>query len=523
MQIGTIELEGRDGTRALPPTTMVIFGATGDLAARKLLPALYNLAVRKSLPDAFAVAGVGRKSMTDEAYRDKVRRDVEEFSPEPIDETVWSSFAPRLFHAFEPLDSPASFRSLAERLAAIEGNGPRGRVYYFATPPDVVADIARELGGAGLLAEAPEQPRRVVVEKPFGYDLASARALNEQLRAVMGEHQIYRIDHYLGKETVQNIMAFRFANGIFEPVWNRRYVDHVQITVAETVGVEDRGGYYDEAGALRDMVQNHLFQLLALTAMEPPISFRADDVRDERVRVLRALHLCSEDEVRRRVVRGQYTAGHNGSEAVAGYRAESKVAPGSTTETFVALKLLIENWRWADVPFYLRTGKRLPTRVSEIAVQFRRPPMKLFQGVSAQTAEPNLLVIRIQPGEGISLRFQAKVPGSPVRLGAVDMAFDYADYFARTPATGYETLLFDCMSGDPTLFHRADMVEAGWEVVAPILQMIEASPGARLHEYPAGSWGPAAADALLEREGRSWRNVDTFPPSPGPGGPAGPA
>ena len=507
-----------------PPTTMVIFGATGDLAARKLLPALYNLAVRGALPDSFAVVGVGRKPMTDEAYREKLRHDVDEFGPDPIDEGVWNALVPRMFFVFEPLDSAASFQSLGSRLAAIEGDGatPRGRVYYFATPPDAVAGIASGLGAAGLLTEAPDRPRRVVVEKPFGYDLASAKALNEQLRTVLAEHQIYRIDHYLGKETVQNLMAFRFANGIFEPVWNRRYVDHVQITVAETVGVEDRGGYYDEAGALRDMVQNHLFQLLALTAMEPPISFHADDVRDERVRVLHALHLCSNDEVRRRVVRGQYAAGKSRDESVAAYRDEPHVAKGSTTETFVALKLLIDNWRWADVPFYLRTGKRLPTRVSEISVQFRRPPMKLFQSVAAETAEPNVLVIRIQPGEGISLRFQAKVPGTPVRLGTVDMAFDYADYFASAPATGYETLLFDCMIGDPTLFHRADMVEAGWEVVAPILKMIEASPTALLQEYPAGSWGPSAADALLEREGRSWRNTDAFPPSPGPNGPTGP-
>ncbi len=507
-----------------PPTTMVIFGATGDLAARKLLPALYHLAVGTALPDAFAVVGVGRRPMTDQAYREKLRHDVEEFSPDPIDEAVWRRLAPRAFFAFEPLDSPASFQSLGRRLAAIEGDAspPRGRVYYFATPPDAVAGIASGLGAAGLLTEAPGRARRVVVEKPFGYDLPSARALNEQLRTVLAEPQIYRIDHYLGKETVQNLMAFRFANGIFEPVWNRRYVDHVQITVAETVGVEERGGYYDEAGALRDMVQNHLFQLLALTAMEPPISFRADDVRDERVRVLHALHLCSEDEVRRRVVRGQYAAGTSGAQSVAGYRDEPHVSKGSTTETFVALKLLIDNWRWADVPFYLRTGKRLPTRVSEISVQFRRPPMKLFHSVAADTAEPNVLVIRIQPGEGISLRFQAKVPGTPVRLGTVDMAFDYADYFASTPATGYETLLFDCMSGDPTLFHRADMVEAGWEVIAPILQMIAASPTAMLHPYPAGSWGPSAADLLLEREGRSWRNTATFPPSPGPTGPTGP-
>jgi glucose-6-phosphate 1-dehydrogenase len=493
-----------------PPTTIVIFGATGDLAARKLLPALYNLAARKALADDVRIVGVGRKPMTDEAYREKVRKDLEEFGTGAGDRSQWQWFAPRVFYAFEPLDSPASYQSLGARLETVEQGttAPMGRVYYFATPPDVVAGIAQQLGDAGLLREEPDRPRRVIVEKPFGYDLASAHALNAQLRAVLAEPQIYRIDHYLGKETVQNIMAFRFANGIFEPVWNRRYVDHVQITVAETVGVEDRGGYYDEAGALRDMVQNHLFQLAALTAMEPPISFAADDVRDERVRVLHAVHLCSADEVKRRIVRGQYAAGQVDGETAVAYRNEPHIAPGSRTETFIALKLLIDNWRWADVPFYLRTGKRLPTRVSEIAVQFRKPPMKLFKSMAPHTAEPNVLVIRIQPGEGISLRFQAKVPGTPVRLGTVDMAFDYADYFASRPATGYETLLFDCMSGDPTLFHRADMVEAGWEVVAPILDLLQASPGALLHDYPAGSWGPAAADALLEREGRSWRNPE---------------
>jgi len=493
-----------------PATTIVIFGATGDLAARKLLPALYNLAARQALPDDVRIVGVGRTPMTDEAYRDKVRADIEKFGTGASEQTQWQWFAPRVFYAFEPLDSPASYQSLGARLKAVEEGtrAPIGRVYYFATPPDAVAGIATQLGEAGLLREEHDRPRRVIVEKPFGYDLASARALNAQLRAVLSEHQIYRIDHYLGKETVQNIMAFRFANGIFEPVWNRRYVDHVQITVAETVGVEDRGGYYDEAGALRDMVQNHMFQLLALIAMEPPISFDAEDVRNERVRVLHAVHLCSADEVRRRTVRGQYAAGHVDGEAAVAYRRERRIEPGSTTETFVALKLLIDNWRWADVPFYLRTGKRLPTRVSEIAVQFRRPPMKLFKSMAPHTAEPNVLVIRIQPGEGISLRFQAKVPGTPVRLGTVDMAFDYADYFASRPATGYETLLFDCMSGDPTLFHRADMVEAGWEVVAPILDLMQATPGALLHDYPAGSWGPAAADALLERDGRSWRNPE---------------
>jgi glucose-6-phosphate 1-dehydrogenase len=489
-------------------TTVVIFGATGDLAARKLLPALYNLAVRQALPDAFRVVGVGRRAMSDEAYRDKVAHDIREFGGGTPQEATWEWLAPRVFHAFETLEDEASYASLSRRLDEVEAGleAPPGRVFYLAVPPRAMADIVARLGTAGLLKEAAGRPRRVIVEKPFGYDLASARALNTQLRAVLAEEQIYRIDHYLGKETVQNLMAFRFANGIFEPIWNRRYVDHVQITVAETVGVEDRGGYYDEAGALRDMVQNHMFQLLALTAMEPPISFRADDVRDERVRVLRAIHLCSPGEVARRTVRGQYAAGTAGGAALSAYRAEPRVRPDSTTETFVALKLLIENWRWADVPFYLRTGKRLPTRASEITVQFRQPPLRLFHDAAGGACAPNLLTVHIQPDEGISLQFQAKVPGAEVRLGTVDMDFNYEDYFASAPSTGYETLLYDCMNGDATLFHRADMVEAGWDVVAPILDLLAADPGALLHDYAAASWGPAAADALLARDGRAWRN-----------------
>ena len=496
--------------RVADPTTLVIFGATGDLAKRKLLPALYHLAVRHALPETFMVVGVGRTPMTDEAYRDKVAADLDRFAHGPRADARWAWFARRLHYVCAPLEDVKSARDLAGRLDALEAThtAPLGRVYYFATPPSAMAGIVRRLGSECLLADTEERPRRVVVEKPFGYDLASARTLNRELGQVLEERQIYRIDHYLGKETVQNLMAFRFANGIFEPIWNRRYVDHVQITVAETVGVEGRGGYYDEAGALRDMVQNHLFQLLALTAMEPPISFRADDVRDERVRVLHAIHLCTPDEVRQNVVRGQYVAGASHNTAVPGYRDEAKVPPESTTETFVALKLMIENWRWAEVPFYLRTGKRLPARVSEIVVQFRRAPLKLFKGARAEALDPNLLVVRIQPDEGISLRFQAKIPGAPVRLGNVDMAFNYTDYFAAAPANGYETLLYDCMNGDPTLFHRADMVEAGWDVVAPILDVVAASPDALLHEYPAGSWGPAEADALVARDGRAWRNSE---------------
>ncbi len=492
--------------RARPPAagTMVIVGATGDLAARKLLPALYLLASRGQLADAFRVVGVGRRPMSDEAYRRKVRDDLRAFAGEAVDEATWAWLASRLSYAHETLDDEASFRSLRERVAA--GADGAGRLFYLATPPAAMPALVAGLGTAGLLAETEAGWRRVILEKPFGSDLATARALNQTLLAHVAEPQVYRIDHYLGKETVQNLMALRFANGIFEPIWNRRYVDHVQITVAETVGVEDRGRYYDEAGALRDMVQNHLFQLLALTAMEPPATFEADAVRDERVKVLQAIHPCSPEDVARYTVRGQYVAGTVGGRPAAAYRDEPHVGAASTTETFLAMKVLVENWRWAGVPFYLRTGKRLPVRVSEIAVQFKSVPLRLFRETPAECLAPNLLVARIQPDEGVSLRFQAKVPGAGMRLGPVEMAFDYADYFEQRPATGYETLLFDALHGDATLFHRADMVEAGWEVVAPILDLVAARPAALLHEYAAGSWGPAAADALPAADGRAWRN-----------------
>ncbi|MCC7241503.1 MAG: glucose-6-phosphate dehydrogenase [Acidobacteria bacterium] len=486
------------------PCMVVIFGATGDLAKRKLLPALYNLANRQRLPEEFTVVGAGREPITHDAYREKVRRDLAEFGPPVADPALAAWFHARVFSAFETPDDLETYASLARRLNPSDaGSAAANVVFYLAVPPSAVADIVGRLGDLGLLEEHEGAWRRVIVEKPFGYDLASARALNQRLLAHLAERQIYRIDHYLGKETVQNLMAFRFANGIFEPVWNRRYIDHVQITVAETVGVEDRGGYYDRAGALRDMVQNHLFQLLALTAMEPPNSFQADAVRDERVKVLNAIHLCTPEEVMMSVVRGQYAAG----DGLPGYRQERDVARDSTTETFIALKLLVENWRWADVPFYLRTGKRLPARVSEVSVQFRGAPLRLFRGQAVGDVEPNVLVMRIQPDEGIALRLQAKVPGEQFRLGAVDMDFDYADYFESRPNTGYETLLHDCLMGDQTLFHRADMVEAGWTVVAPILDILQAAPSALLHPYPAHAWGPAAADRLLANDGRQWRTV----------------
>ncbi len=503
---------GQAAPRPAGPCTVVIFGSTGDLAKRKLLPALFNLARRGVLPDRFKVVGVGRHPMDHESYRAKVAADLRAFGGGTSDDGTWAWFEPRVFYAFEKLDDTASYRSLAATLAALDegqASPPPGYVFYLATPPSAMSDIIRRLGAVGLLAEEGEHWRRVIVEKPFGYDLASARDLNRLLRVDMAERQIYRIDHYLGKETVQNLMVFRFANGIFEPIWNRRYVDHVQITVAETVGVEGRGGYYDDAGALRDMVQNHMFQLLALTAMEPPISFNPDAVRDERVKVLHAIHLCTPGEVQANVVRGQYGAGGIGGRQVPAYRAEPSVPPETTTETCVAMKLFVDNWRWADVPFYLRTGKRLPARVSEIAVQFRRAPLRLFRDTPVEDLEPNLLIIRIQPDEGIFLSFQAKVPGPQVRLGTVKMEFSYADYFDSEPATGYETLLYDCMLGDQTLFHRADMVEAGWAVVAPIQDVLTASPAALLHEYPAFSWGPAEADALMTRDGRAWRRPES--------------
>jgi glucose-6-phosphate 1-dehydrogenase len=494
--------------RAVDACTIVIFGATGDLAKRKLLPAIFNLASRRALPDEFRAVGVGRRAMSDDAYRRKVRQDLEEFSPIPFDDGLWTWLESRVFYAHETLEDLASYESLGRRLADVDSVGPAGQgyVYYLATPPDAMAGIVRQLGAVGLLREsAPDAWRRVILEKPFGHDLESAKALNRQLQSDLAESQIYRIDHYLGKETVQNLMALRFANGIFEPIWNRRYVDHVQITVAETVGVEDRGGYYDTSGALRDMVQNHMFQLLALTAMEPPNSFNADAVRDERVKVLQAIHLCSRDEVMMSTVRGQYTAGESGGKAVPGYRSEPSVPTVSTTETYLAMKLLVENWRWADVPFYLRTGKRLPKRLTEVAVQFRSAPLRLFRDTPVECLTPNQLVVRIQPDEGISLQFQAKVPGPQVRLGTVHMDFSYTDYFAAAPNTGYETLLHDCMAGDQTLFHRADMVETGWSVVAPVLDVVADAPAALLFEYPAHTWGPAEADALLAQDHRAWR------------------
>ena len=493
-----------------PPGTLVIFGASGDLTKRKLVPALYYLEQAQLLPKGFAVIGLASTELSSEAFRHKLETDLPEFLEEPLDPEVWSRLEGRMYYIAGGFDDPASYEKLRAQLAEVDARHATAgnAVFYLATPPDFFGRIADRLGDAGLTREGEGQYRRVVIEKPFGHDLDSALALDRELRKVLEERQIFRIDHYLGKETVQNILVFRFANGIFEPIWNRRYVDHVQITVAETVGVEQRGGYYEGAGALRDMVANHLFQLLALTAMEPPISFAGEAVRDEKAKLLHAVQPLAPEDVLARTVRGQYGGGTLALDGkptqVPPYRAEPKVAPDSKTETFAALKLYIDNWRWAGVPFYLRTGKRLAIRDTEIVIQFKSAPLTLFRQTPTEHLPTNRLVIHVQPEEGISLRFGAKVPGPAVDLGAVQMRFDYTDYFGKTPSTGYETLLYECMNGDSTLFQRADAVEAGWQVLQPVLDVWAALPARGFPNYAAGSWGPAEADELMARDDRRW-------------------
>ncbi len=492
------------------PCTVVIFGASGDLTMRKLFPALYHLGRGHLLPEEFAVVGTATSKLEDEAFRDRVRREARRFLEGEVDDGVWSWLVGRASYVQGDFRDPASYARLAEALAVVDAaRGTGGNfIFYLATPPVFFGEIVRRLAEAGLMREENGRFRRVVIEKPFGRDLDSARALNRELAATVEERQVYRIDHYLGKETVQNILVFRFANGIFEPIWNRRYVDHVQVTVAEDLGVEQRGAYFEGAGALRDMLPNHLFQLLALTAMEPPISFEADAVRDEKAKVLRAIKPATSEDVLTRTVRGQYGEGRMpDGRPVPAYRAEPRVAPDSNVETYAAVKLLIDNWRWADVPFYLRTGKRLARRQTEIAIQFKRAPSILFRETSVSRLESNLMVLRIQPEEGIAVRFGAKIPGPALKIGGVDMDFCYEDYFGATPSTGYETLLYDCMNGDATLFQRADGVEAGWRVVTPILDVWGALPPRSFPNYAAGSCGPAEADQLLARDGRAWRSL----------------
>jgi glucose-6-phosphate 1-dehydrogenase len=487
------------------PCIMVIFGASGDLTKRKLIPALYNLAKDNLLSKEFALVGFARNDLTSEQFRDMIGKEIGEYATTKVDPDLWHWFSRRIYYITGAFDDAEAYGKLRDLLVQIDKeHGTRGNYfYYLATAPNFFAPIVKQLGAAGLVTEE-KGWRRVIIEKPFGRNYDSAVALNKEIRQVLDEKQIYRIDHYLGKETVQNILVFRFANGIFEPIWNRRYIDHVQITVAETVGVEQRGGYYDKAGTLRDMVPNHIFQLISLTAMEPPISFDADVVRDEQAKILKAIPPPNDEEVLVRTVRGQYGEGIQDGVKVPAYRAEPMVPPDSRTETFVAMKLFIDNWRWADVPFYLRTGKRLPTRATQIAIQFKRAPFVLFRKTAVDRLEPNRLVLHLQPDEGISLSFGAKVPGPVVQIGDVNMNFNYTDYFNATPQTGYERLLYDCMLGDATLFQRSDMVETAWHVVAPVLDVWEALPPRKFPNYAAGTWGPPEADELLTKDHRHW-------------------
>ncbi len=491
--------------RTPEPCTVVIFGASGDLTSRKLVPALYNLARERRLPGGFSVVGFARRAWDDATFRQVLLEGVNANSrARPVEEALWASFAEGIFYHRASFDDPAGYARLAARLAAIDATRDTGgnRVFYLATPPEAYPEIIAQLGAHGLNRSPEGGWTRIIIEKPFGRDLESARDLNRQVLAVFDEGQVYRIDHYLGKETVQNLLVFRFANGIFEPIWNRRYVDHVQITVAESLGVEDRGGYYDRAGALRDMIQNHLTQLLTLTAMEPPVAYDADAVRDEKVKVLRAIQPIASEAT----VRGQYGPGSVSGRPVRGYRDERGVAPDSQTETYVALKLFVENWRWAGVPFYLRSGKALPRRVSEIAVQFRRVPTLLFASTPVNDIEPNVLAIRIQPDEGITLKFSSKVPGQ-AQIRPVTMDFRYGTSFGVASPEAYERLLLDCMLGDSTLFTRRDEVEASWALLTPILESWAAGPAQAFPNYEAGTWGPAAADAFIARDGRAWRRL----------------
>jgi glucose-6-phosphate 1-dehydrogenase len=489
---------------------MVIFGAAGDLTSRKLIPALYNLGKSGHLPKNFAIVGFAVDGLAEAEFQAKVNKDIGQFAPEPVDQDLCNWLTKRLHYISGDFRDPAKYVELKAKLEEIDKSygTPGSYLYYLATAPQFFAEIVKQLGAVELQCEEPGKWRRVVIEKPFGTDLESAKTLNHDILQVLKEKQIYRIDHYLGKETVQNILVFRFSNGIFEPIWNRRYIDHVKITVAEELGVERRGGYYDHAGALRDMVPNHILQLVTLTSMEPPISFAADAVRDEQAKILHAIQPLTPEEVLTRAVRGQYDEGMEDGRTVPGYRAEPFVAADSHTETFVGLKLAIDNWRWADVPFYIRTGKRMPKRATEIAIQFRRAPFVLFRDTPVDKLSHNLLVMHIQPDEGISLQFGAKIPGPTVRVGAVNMDFKYTDYFGSGPSTGYERLLYDCMIGDATLFQRADQVEAGWAIVSPVIDVWKALPARSFPNYRAGTWGPKEADELMKRDGRKWRDIE---------------
>ncbi len=487
------------------PCVLVIFGIAGDLTKRLLFPAICNLGSKGLLAENFCIVGVAMEKFTTQSFRAQLKKDVQEFVTDPAAKKFALTIINRVHYISGVFTDHEVYRELKNKLKALEtDDASKNCLFYFAAPPEFIATIAKGLNGAKLLTEKePDYFRRIIVEKPFGHDLASAKILNQELLKLVAEKQIFRIDHFLGKETVQNLLAFRFSNSIFEPIWNRRYIDHVQITVSETLGVEQRGAYYEHAGALRDMVPNHLLQLLSLITMEPPVAFTANYIQNEKSKVLHSIPILTPEQVLHQAVRGQYGPGKINSKAVPGYRSEPQVNPNSSHETYVALKLFLDNWRWFHVPFYLRTGKRMPTRTSEVIIQFKLDP-DILLGNSGQNIMPNLLRIKIQPDEGISLRFNAKIPGQSLEIGQVDMSFKYSDYFGVAPQTGYETILYDCMNGDHTLFEQAEMVETAWAIMQPILDVWSALTPRDFPNYAAGTWGPAESDSLLVQDGRVW-------------------